>query len=245
MMFYKNNTHKLRTFWILLSMVFFGTAEAQSVKEVLTKIQDNYNKKKEYMLVIDYKLYPTHTSTVQQEGYRAHVYHKRNQVVNTVGGVIQARLGNVYIQLDSNDRKLFYSESDTKAQSITFDIDSIIKYYNPSPIGTAAQSTGKIVMTANPRYPNLELSKIELYYNPKTYTLVKMVNYYAHGMFEDDKGDVEPAPRVEAHFFSHGVLNAKSMAYFSTDYYVKNVKGKLQPSTKFNGYELIDGRIKK
>ncbi len=233
---------KLKVF-ILLLCVQVGSA--QSVIQDLKKINEQHKIHKTYQLKVDYKLYESHTSSVLQEAYKSTMYRKGDGLVTIIAGTIQARLGRVYIQLDSSEQKIFYAQRLKADAGLVFDLDSLMKYYETKSVNDPSNAVGKITMQPKANFKASELEKIELFYSRKDYVVFKTVSYYAQPMFSDKDGQPEPPPRLETYLGKYEVLSPKDYKYFLEDFYIKKSKDRLLPSIGFGKYEVIDGRIKK
>ena len=223
-------------FSCLYSVVYWGQTAAEDFKKISSAFGNNQN----ISMNIEYNVYENHAAKISIDNQKG--FYRRN------GSSICNRLMN-YESLTAEGKTLIVDESERK---ITIGKASKVPMPGPASIDIEKSISlfGKITLSdisRNEKCYHLTLKKnaaafyekIEVYFNPQTYTVSRMVFYYSRAV-DFSGGTKAQKPRVELQFNDVVTKPRFSDDEFSFSRFVVK-KGKLyQPSEKYKGYKVIE-----
>ncbi len=226
---------------ILLVLMVFATfqIQAQTVKEILKKIENKFESKKQYKIKADYTLYRGLIGTQKLIEYKGELIFNKPVKYNKINKTETIVSKNSYIKVNHEQKAMVYSNSKNfTKQSQELDITSLLKTFNTGKLTQDAQNW--ICELLPKKYSPLPYTRISLIIDKKTLLLKKQVmllkNKFNYSKTKEKEMDYM---RLEIKFHPVSALTKEDFKTINIDRFVKKQSKKVTLTDKYKNYQLI------
>lgn len=216
--------------FLLPAFVFvFASLHGQQLKEDIRKINDYYANNKSFKIDMKINLYSgkTLTESVQYD------YLQQNKTAySKIGKVATVILNDYTLIIDERVKYVFLTGiADQTAPSVTKAYDTLVNLATSHEFKVIDSLKNHLYVL---HFDELAYSKLELYFNPKTYEIIKLKLFY----------DTETSPQKVLEFIYGKItaLTATEKEKLDKNFYLTDKQGKVNLKSPLKGFELIDFR---
>jgi len=225
---------------ILLVIAIQSTSFSQSKEheQTLQKVIDHYQKVSSYHIAVRYSMLRGLTGNTVTESYNGQVHKIGNANSFSIRGLEMIQSDEEKVTINHEQKLMNYERtSEPKLQGSPIDLQAFLDYYK---IEKVIKKEGMLVyeMVADPKYPQLSYSKINLHLDPVSNSLIKQELFFANMQpFRDGTSTKLDHARlvIDMRPMADG-LQKKSV---SISDYIKKIDGIYKPIKPYQEYKLI------
>jgi hypothetical protein len=230
-------------FFMLLSSLIVS---AQNVKEEIKKINAAFENTSSISMDISYAAFSNYYSTKPLETTRGSFKKNGNNYWSKMEEVEMCQNEKCMIYADNEEKQIIISNppGKPKGKELYMNLDTLMKYEFKSQIKTFG-SFNRITFEYNDQDGLREYSKMDIYYDTKTYFINKCVLFYAEEMSTDqeEKGPMDK-PRLEISYTNISFSETDKSIFSESNYFLQS-GNKISGKGIYKNFEIIDQRFKK
>ena len=232
----------MKTAFFLLTLIFSIPSFSMNAKELIGKMQKNYNDKSHIEYSCTYELFKGHKSDVVEESYKGFFYRNKANVYQKIDETEFVYSSDFFLQISHSEKMISLGQSQ-KLVNTTVDLDLALKYCSKT--GVEEKEGYYAVTLTIKNTADLPFSVVKMRIDKKHFFLERLDIYYSESIDfsqEYNKNDQE-RPHLKI-TFNEPKLNPKGLNYFEFDrYFSKSSSGILKLRENYSGYILVDNRL--
>lgn len=229
------------TIIILIAIFLPVNLQAQTVKEILTNVQNKVIKTN-FKVNLTYRLFKGIKGKKELETFKGTYIKKDKNYYNKIKNTETIIGANFLIKINHDQKALLYEsfKNATPNKNNMLNIKTLLKNFE-KPVLTNLRDSFKCEMVAV-EYSQMPYSKIILYINKKDYSIKKQVLYLTSLInFSDDENKNDfSIPRLEIQYSNYSALTNQDKSLLKKNNYIVIINNKVRPSTKYKAYEIIN-----
>jgi hypothetical protein len=219
---------------------FYGSAQGD-VNQALTNIHEAYERYPNLKMDLQYAVYRTHSATEPVEVEQGTYAKSGEQFRFELSGVITVCTGTQTLQKDAPGKVIVVANQNGLPTQNGFSVSEMITAGGkPSALPNKGDLKGVLINFKG--LAKSEISKAELYYNPKTFLVTEMVLYYKKALdFSDDyRTQDKSVPKMVIKYLNTDTKPVFKPGTFALTSFVKQSESGFELSKAHADYELID-----
>ncbi|MNU70463.1 hypothetical protein D3C71_598710 [compost metagenome] len=232
----------MKAAFFLLTFIFSIPSFSMDAKELIGKMQKNYNDKSHIEYTCTYELFKGHKSDVVEERYKGFFYRNKSNVYQKIDETEFVYATDFFLQISHSEKMMSLSQAQ-KLINTTVDLDLALKHCSKTELEEKDGYYSITLIIKN--NSDLPFSVVKMRIDKKEYFLERLDVYYSEALDfsqEYNKND-QDRPHLKI-TFDEPKLNPKTLNYFELNrYFSKNSSGILKLTEKYAGYTLVDNRL--
>lgn len=226
----------------LLGPVLNTQAQKPSVKELLSKVANFYQKTNQYHIDMTFTMYRGIKGDKLTESYTGTMEKNDEYTKNSTLETLVYRFPQAQLIIDENQKKIIYNKLETHAmQNAPVDLSAYMKYYDTSQVLEEGNQWICELIASQNAFSELPYGKVLLYVNKKDYRVTKQILFFSNliPFRGKEASDVEQdygRLHIDLLYDFNKKIEKKELAYFIT----KTANNKIQLQKDFAGYQLVD-----
>ncbi len=228
---------------LFVSLISLETLSAQAVSEELKKIKAADLACINASMNISYNVYTNYITQVPFDKLKG-VYKKNGQnYFSDIGGILTVRNDKIVFSVDTISRLIILGDHQKQLYRLGIvDLDTLVPFFVKTTVADLKNGQRMITMVFKDEH---EYEKIQLFYNPETYFVNKLILFYSNEQSLDEEEDLtEEKPRLEINYQNINTTSIVPLSDFSEKKYLQLLPNGAIGVDKYAEYEIMDDREK-
>ncbi|MCO6175371.1 hypothetical protein NHF50_09980 [Flavobacterium sp. NRK F10] len=233
-----NKLNLMKYLFLILSVQFFYAQEDSKIAEILSKSNEQYQKKESLAVSLSYKLYSTYSSNFVTESYEGITVNSNKDNYIRIHNTEFINTSKLALKINHDQKLVLLIPSSSVPQNSPLNVEDYIKYFKTKKL----QSIGNewIIEFQTSTLTQLPYGKVKIYIEKGTYKIKKQVLYLLEKVPYKEKGvEKTNTPRLEIVFSEKKLSEAEVKSLFNIDNIVLKEGESYKLARKYIDYKLL------